>query len=166
MSGRVSCKGARPVFLGLNMQTVFPPSDLYNWVSRIYEPGSRLLLTEYAFPANFAALGAGERSTQNIQMTQNADFVMTAIDWEQNDPGNVSRISINIVDTSTGEQFSNGSAPFAAIGFIPSVDGFRRNLPYPKWMSGISSILLDVSSTSAQSPFTISLRGFRIQKLG
>lgn len=147
------------------MQTVFPPSDLYNWVSRIYEPGSRLLLTEYAFPVYFGSIAAGGSAVQNVQMTQNADFVLTTIECTQDGNGGaVDDLKIAIVDNSTGEQFSNGLIPLNAISFW-GTSAFKRNLPYPKWIAGVSSISLSLYAETLENRVSLLLKGFQIRKL-
>lgn len=144
------------------MQTIFPFSDLANWVARIYEPGSRLILTEYAFPVDFGLIAAGGRATQNVQMTQNADFVLTSLAVLPA-VGAQSDLRISITDTSTGEQFSNQQIPLTAIGSFSN--DINRALPYPRWFQGISTVTLDVNSASEQTSLNISLCGFQIRKL-
>ena len=155
-----------PFFLGLNMQTVFPPSDLYNWVSRIYEPGSRLLLTDYGFPVDFGDVAIGATLTRQVQMQQNADFVLCSIDpYFGESAGTPYNTYFTLVDTTTGEQLSNEFTPFLPV-IIGPFGVVNRSLPYPRWFAGISALSMSVRpAISALTNFSLTLRGFKIQRL-
>lgn len=148
------------------MQIVYPPSDLLSWCRRIYGPDQRLLLTDYAYSVTIPALGAGERTIQNLQITQNADFVMLGLSL--NRAAGIAAadgLLMLITDSSTGEQFSNERVPMGAVVDTEATD-FPRSFPYPRWVAGNSSITFDVLAVDPVSDdYTLTVRGFLVRRL-
>ena len=151
------------------MDIVFQPSALLDWCQRIYGPGQRLLLTDYSYPIEFGDVAIGERVTKQLQITQNADFVLLGFDcWAEPETSVVDGFLL-ISDSATGEQFSNTETHVwnLAANFE---EGFPianpLNLPYPRWIGGNTVLTFsfrdnDIGATNLQ----MTLRGFLIRKL-
>lgn len=155
------------------MDIVFQPSALLDWCQRIYGPGQRLILSDYAYPVNFGTVAAGARSTQTIQITQNADFVLLGLDQAYDPAGDPAKGTILISDSATGEQFSNTAISLLNLvaNTEPDILGQPTanplNLPYPRWVGGNTVLSLQFNSAAAGSvdAFQLTLRGFLIRKL-
>lgn len=155
------------------MDIVFQPSALLDWCQRIYGPGQRLLLTDYAYPVDFGDVVAGARETKTVQITQNADFVLLGFDQAFDPTSYDVSGSLLISDSATGEQFSNVAINLknlaaASTSGIPGQPGFNPlNLPYPRWIGGNTVLSLQYNNTTIDDAlnFHLTLRGFLIRKL-
>lgn len=152
------------------MDIVFQPSALLDWCQRIYGPGQRLLLTDYAYPVDFGNVVAGARETKTVQITQNADFVLLGFDAKAAFGSDDLNGAIKISDSATGEQFSSTSIYLRNL-MAAVVNGELPynplNLPYPRWIGGNSVLSLQYNNTTVNTAvdFVLTLRGFLIRKL-
>ena len=152
------------------MDIVFQPSALLDWCQRIYGPGQRLLLTDYSYPVNFGAVAANSRNTKQLQITQNADFVMLGVNYAfyDNALDAVTNATILISDSATGEQFSNTEIylnNLCAIVYSGNNPLTQANLPYPRWIGGNSVLNLQFNSDDSIDGFTLMVNGFLVRKL-
>lgn len=152
------------------MRVIYPPSDLLDWCQRIYGPGRRLLLTEYTIPVQFAQVAPGARDTQQVQIQQNADFVLLGFGFGFDSAvGQPNNSKLFITDSATGEQFSNTAVSFSNL-LIPALNAGEPcfNLPYPKWLGGNTSLSLELQQDATAGGdvlLSIDLRGFLVREL-
>ena len=155
------------------MDIVFQPSALLDWCQRIYGPGQRLLLSDYAYPVDFGDVLSGTRVTKTVQITQNADFVLLGLDQAFSQAGDIVNGTILISDSATGEQFSNvaiylNNLVAASSANVPGQPNFDPlNLPYPRWIGGNTVLSIQYLNTTLNTAlnFHLALRGFLIRKL-
>lgn len=144
------------------MNIVFPPADLHSWVQRIYGPGKRLLLTDYAYQLNFAPLAAGATKTDQVQIQSNADFVLLGIGNFSNVSGGLNEIVYQITDSATGEQLGNQQIP--AWNLASEVSSIIQ-LSYPRWVGGNSSLTVTAKNVGSLSQnINATLRGFLVRE--
>lgn len=152
------------------MDIVFQPSALLDWCQRIYGPGQRLLLTDYSYPVLFGDVAANARAIQQLQITQNADFVLLGVGatYDANLTTELVNGSILISDSATGEQFSNTEIEINNLvsqTFSGNPDTLATNLPYPRWIGGNTVLSFQFNAVFAVSALTLLLNGFLIRKL-
>lgn len=148
------------------MQIVYPPSDLLAWCRRIYGPDQRLLLTEYSYNIDLPAMAAGARTVQNLQITQNADFVWLGLDLNRSAGiASIDGLLVLITDSTTGEQFSNERVPMGVLA--ATADNVApRSFPYPRWVAGNSALTFDVQAVDQTlGVYTLTLRGVLVRRL-
>lgn len=151
------------------MDIVFQPSALLDWCQRIYGPGQRLLLTDYSYPILFGDVAINERVTKQLQITQNADFVLLGFDCASYLGADPVSGYVLISDSATGEQFSNTEIEInnlAASFESGAPDANPLNLPYPRWIGGNTVLTISFrDNADGATDFRMTLRGFLIRKL-
>lgn len=144
------------------MNIVFPPADLHSWVQRIYGPGKRLLLTDYAYPLEFSQIPSGGTQTQQIQIQSNADFILLGVNNSVDSGSLLSDLRYQITDSATGEQIGNQQIPSYALA---NYDDSVISLCYPRWVGGNTSLSLNVRNVGANPcDLLFTLRGFLVRE--
>jgi hypothetical protein len=138
-------------------------SELEAWAARFYPQGQRLLLIPYGYPVTFATVAAAGTQTQTLAITANADFVHTSTAFRANIAGAVQTSSsipipnwrLLITDSGTNEQFTSAQmdlSNFASKGFAYSMEH-----PYPRIISGRSTLTLQVTSFEAAQTYSVDI---------
>jgi len=139
-------------------------ADLESYISRFYQ-GRPLLITPYAYNLTFtpAQLAAGATNSQVINIAANADFVRTEIAFhsysgtatsQTNATEDVPFIRMLITDSGSNEQFTNSAVD---IGNYATRQNFLRPLPYPRIVSGRSTLTVQLTNYSTTVAYGIDL---------
>lgn len=130
--------------------------DLEAFLSRFYvDPQTgrprQLLLTPYAYSAQFTALAVDTSSTANINISAVADFVILNISHRATVGSTAQNVSTKtapcvrmlITDSGSGEQFTNTAVDLETM----STNGNPFfELPYPRIVTGKSSLQVQVTN--------------------
>lgn len=129
----------------------FSISDLEQFASRFYG-GKPLLLVPYAYAVTFTSVSAGATSTQTLNITANADFILLNFHHRaSNNLATAQTVStklapyarVVITDSGTNEQFTNQAIDLENY----STNGNIVNLlPYPRIISGRSTLTIQLSN--------------------
>lgn len=138
-------------------------SELETFAARFYPPGTRLLLIPYGYPVTFSAVAAAGTQTQTLAITANADFIHTATAFRATIAGAVVTVStigapqwrLLITDSGTNEQFT--SAQMDLSNFASKGNAFSEDHPYPRIISGRSTLTLQVTSYEAAQAYSVDL---------
>lgn len=139
-------------------------ADLESYISRFYQ-GRPLLITPYAYNLTFtpAQLAAGATNSQVINIAANADFVATEIAFhsysgtatsQTNATEDVPFIRMLITDSGSNEQFTNSAVD---IGNYASRQNYLRSLPYPRIVSGRSTLTVQLTNYSTTVAYGVDL---------
>ena len=140
-------------------------ADLESYISRFYQ-GRPLLITPYAYNLTFTPtqLAAGATNSQVINIAANADFVATEISFhsysgaaattQTNGTEDVPFLRMLITDSGSNEQFTNSAVD---IGNYASRQNYMRPLPYPRIVSGRSTLTVQLTNYSTTAAYGIDL---------
>jgi hypothetical protein len=139
-------------------------SDIESFASKFYQ-GRPLLLTPYAYVLTFSSLAAGASATQTLNITANADFIFTMMHHRANVAAAGQTVSnktaplarILITDSGTNEQFTNAAIDLENYSTNGNI---INNLPYPRIVSGRSTLTVQLTSYEASATLNIDL-GFQ-----
>lgn len=138
-------------------------ADLESYISRFYQ-GRPLLITPYAYTLTFTPtqLAANATNSQVINIAANADFVATefafhtysgAAATNQNTATeDVPFLRILVTDSGSNEQFTNSAVD---INTYASRESFLRPLPYPRIVSGRSTLTVQLTNYSTTVAYGI-----------
>ena len=128
-------------------------SDIEAYASKFYQ-GRPLLLTPYAYVLTFSSLAAGSSATQTLSITANADFIFLQMHHHAN-VANAGQTVANktaplctilVTDSGTNEQFTNAAVDLENYSTNGNI---INDLPYPRIISGRSTLTVQVSSYEA-----------------
>ena len=135
-------------------------ADLEAFASRFYQ-GRPLLITPYAYSLTFSSLAAGATASQVINIAANADFIgmqfahrayatsATSVNVSTKD---APYIRILVTDSGSNEQFTNQAVDIENY----STNGNTiRVLPYPRIISGRSSLTVQLTNYSSTITYGI-----------
>jgi hypothetical protein len=137
-------------------------SDIEAFASKFYQ-GRPLLLTPYDYVLTFSSLAAGTSATQILNITANADFIFLGMHHRATSSAYAGQTvstkvaplaRILITDSGTNEQFSNAAVD---IENYSTNGNIINNLPYPRIVSGRSSLTVQLSSYEASATINIDL---------
>jgi hypothetical protein len=136
-------------------------SDLESFASKFYQ-GRPLLLTPYAYVLTFSSLAAAGAATQTLNITANADFIFTMMHHRASINGAAQTVStktaplvrILITDSGTNEQFTNAAVDLENYSTNGNI---INDLPYPRIVSGRSTLTVQLSSYEASNTLNIDL---------
>lgn len=142
---------------------MFSISELEAWAARFYPQGTRLLLIPYGYPVTFATVAAAGTQTQTLAITANADFIHLQTAYRATIAGAVTTVAtvpapqwrLLITDSGTNEQFT--SAQMDLSNFASKNDAFSEAHPYPRIISGRSTLTLQVTSYEAAQTYSVDL---------
>lgn len=137
-------------------------ADLESYISRFYQ-GRPLLITPYAYNLTYTAsqLAAGATFSQVINIAANADFVATGFHYrsfattatsQTNATEDQPFIRILVTDSGSNEQFTNSAID---ITNYATGQNFKQPLPYPRIVSGRSSLTVQLTNYSSNTPYGI-----------
>lgn len=126
-------------------------SDIEAYASKFYQ-GRPLLLTPYAYVLTFSSLAPGASSTQTLNITANADFILLQLHHRATSSAYAAQTvstkvaplaRILVTDSGTNEQFTNAAID---IENYSTNGNIINNLPYPRIVSGRSTLTVQVTS--------------------
>jgi hypothetical protein len=129
----------------------FSISDVEQFASRFYG-GRPLLLTPYAYIANFVSLSAGSSQTAVINITANADFILLQFHHRASvdlavaqtvSNKNAPYVRMLVTDSGTNEQFTNAAVDLEGYSTNGNI---VNNLQYPRLISGRSTLTVQVTN--------------------
>jgi hypothetical protein len=145
----------------MNSGSSYSIADIESFASKFYQ-GRPLLLTPYAYVLTFSSLAAGGSATQTLNITANADFIFTMLHHRANVAAAGQTVSnktaplarVLITDSGTNEQFTNAAIDLENY----STNGNIVNeLPYPRIVSGRSTLTVQLTSYEASQTLNIDL---------
>lgn len=157
------------------MQTNYSLLDVEAFCSRYYiDPNSGaprpLLITPYEYPVVFATLATGTTQTLTVNISAIADFVLLGLSHRATVGAEVDTISdkpapqVNILltDSGSGEQYMNVATD---IENYSSNGQYVRGLPYPRIISGKTTLQVQVANYGAEtySYLKIALQGVQVR---
>ena len=133
--------------------TSYSIADIEAFASRFYQ-GRALLITPYAYTITFAALTAASTQSQVINIAANADFMALMFHHRATVSGAAQTVSnkvaplvrILVTDSGSNEQFTNAAVD---IENYSTNGNIVNDLPYPRIVSGRSTLTVQVSSYEA-----------------
>jgi hypothetical protein len=137
----------------------FSIGEIEAFASKFYA-GRPLLLTPYGYNLTFTALAAGTSATQTLNIAANADFIALTLHHRANVAAAAQNVStktaplarILITDSGSNEQFTNTAVDLENY----STNGNIINtLPYPRIISGRSTLTMTLSNFDAASTYNI-----------
>jgi hypothetical protein len=137
-------------------------ADLESYISRFYQ-GRPLLITPYAYTLTFTPtqLPAAGTNSKVINIAANADFVATEFAFHTYSGTPTSQTTANedipflrmlVTDSGSNEQFTNSAVD---INTYASREAFLRPLPYPRIVSGRSTLTVQLTNYSTTVAYGI-----------
>lgn len=133
--------------------------QIENFCQKFYQ-GRQLLLTPYAYTTTFSALASGASASNVINIAANADFVAIMFHHRANvsaagqtvNNKTAPLVRILVTDSGSNEQFTN--APVDIENY--STNGnIINDLPYPRIISGRSSLTIAVTNYDAAQTYNL-----------
>jgi hypothetical protein len=139
----------------------FGIGDIEAFASKFYQ-GRPLLLTPYAYVLTFSSLTAGSSQTQTLSITANADFIFLQCHHHANVASAAQTVAsktaplatILITDSGTNEQFTNAAVDLESYSTNGNI---INNLPYPRIVSGRSTLTVQLTSYEATNTLNVYL---------
>jgi len=136
-------------------------ADIEAFASKFYQ-GRPLLLTPYAYVLTFSSLTAGSSQTQTLSITANADFIFLQMHHHANVASAAQTVAsktaplatILVTDSGTNEQFTNAAVDLESYSTNGNI---INNLPYPRIVSGRSTLTVQVTSYEATNTLNLYL---------
>jgi len=135
--------------------------QLNEFASRFYG-GKPLLLVPYAYNTTFSSLTAGASQTNIINITANADFIATGFHHRANVAAGAQNVSTKVAplvrmlvtDSGSNEQFTNVAVDLENYSTNGNI---INSLPYPRIISGRSSLTIALTSYEASNTLNIDI---------
>jgi len=148
------------------------PSELSMFITASYAKADSGLMTppqRYIVPKRytltFATLAPAATQTQQLQIGANADFFLTRMTYMATNAGAAQTYSsaiipqwrIQITDSGSDEQFYNAPADINSIAGPGWVGADVMAEPYPRLVTGRSTLTLQASSYEAANTYSVDL---------
>lgn len=124
-------------------------AEIESFCSRQY-PNQRLTIVPFAYSVSFTGLAQGQSQSKIVAIAANADFIALNFNYHVSTGAvqNVSTVTVPFirllcVDTGSNEQFTNEAIDLMNYA---TGDDFAQLLPYPRILSGKSSISVQVQN--------------------
>jgi hypothetical protein len=124
-------------------------AEIESFCARVY-PGRKLIITPYAYNSTFLALAQNASASNVVQIAANADFIALGFRHRAQIGAaqNISTLTAPFVrmlvtDSGSNEQFTAQAVDLQNYSTNGQV---LRNLPYPRILSGRSSITVSVTN--------------------
>jgi len=144
------------------MQGIFTFEDIRSYCRSIYGD-KNLLIIPNAYPLALGSIADGAVVNSQVQIRANADFILLSVSFT-GDPAS----QILLTDSASGEQFT--SRPVFAQDYTcldASTPGVARDLPYPRFIAGNSSITAQVVGDNATvADVYLTMLGVDVYELG
>jgi hypothetical protein len=146
----------------MNSSSSYSISDIESFASKFYQ-GRPLLLTPYAYVLTFSSLAANTSATQTLSITANADFIFTMMHHRATSSAYAGQTvstkvaplaRILITDSGTNEQFTNAAVDLENYSTNGNI---VNDLPYPRIVSGRSTLTIQLSSYEASATINVDL---------
>lgn len=128
------------------MSSKFSPSDVMDFVRAIYG-AQRVNIVPYGYTVTFTALAQGAQQTAQLNITGNADFILTEIKARSGISAaqNVSTktapyVRLLITDSGSNEQFTNAAVDLE--NYATNGDSEAGGLPYMRFIAGRTSLTM------------------------
>lgn len=139
--------------------TSYSIADIEAFASRFYQ-GRALLITPYAYTVTFSALLAGATASQVINIAANADFMALMFHHRANVAATAQTVSnktaplvrILVTDSGSNEQFTSAAVD---IENYSTNGNIVNDLPYPRIVSGRSTLTVQLTSYEASQTLNI-----------
>lgn len=146
------------------MSAGYSIADLESYISRFYQ-GRPLLITPYAYSLTYTAaqLTAGATVSQVINIAANADFVAVGFNYrsfaatattQTNATEDQPFVRILVTDSGSNEQFTNSAVD---ITNYATGQNFLQSLPYPRIVSGRSTLTVQATNYSSNTAYGLDL---------
>jgi len=127
-------------------------------------PGTQKVILPKKYGITFAAIGLLATATQQIQIGANGDFFLTRITYRASLAGvaqaqatvPIPNVRALFTDSGSDEQWSNQAIDLSQWGFTPG-EAFAWDQPYPRVISGRSTVTAQLTSFEAASTPVIDL---------
>jgi len=134
-------------------------AQLEAYAGRFYG-GRPLLITPYAYTVTFSSLAPAATASQIINVAANADFIVTEFHSRSNIGGAAQTVSnmtapqvrVLITDSGSNEQFTQAAVDIIA---YTTAGNFDNPLPYPRIVSGRSTLTVQLSNYSSTETYNI-----------
>ena len=146
----------------MNSSSSYSIADIESFASKFYQ-GRPLLLTPYAYVLTYTGLAANTSATQTLSITAHADFIMLQMHHRatssayagQTVSSKVAPLArILITDSGTNEQFTNAAIDLENYSTNGNI---THDLPYPRIISGRSTLTVQVSSYEASATINLDI---------
>lgn len=136
-------------------------SEIETFASKFYQ-GRPLLLVPYAYNVTFSSLAAGASATQTVNISANADFIITGLHHRANVAAAGQNVStktaplarILVTDSGSNEQFTNSAVDLENY----STNGNIINkFDYPRIISGRSTLTVQLTSYEASQTLNLDI---------
>lgn len=132
------------------MSSKFSPNDILQFTNLIYQ-GRPVTVVPYGYTVSVASLAQGASVTQSLNITANADFILTeikarsGIGTAQNVSTKVAPyVRVLITDSGSNEQFTNSAVDLE--NYSTNGDSEAGGLPYMRFISGRTSLSITMTS--------------------
>ena len=132
------------------MSSKFSPNDILQFTNLIYQ-GRPVTVVPYGYTVSVASLAQGASVTQSLNITANADFILTEIKARSGigTAQNVSTktapyVRVLITDSGSNEQFTNAAVDLE--NYSTNGDSEAGGLPYMRFISGRTSLSITMAS--------------------
>lgn len=128
-------------------------------------PLERIQLTPWAYTLTFNAIAQAQQQTQPLNIQANSDFMLLDVSLrpnlaavaEDSSTAVMPFIRLLLTDSGTNEQLMAAPVDVTCYCNIPGVgDGASRSLPYPRLLTGRSSLTVQASNYSPAAGETYS----------
>ena len=146
------------------------PSELSAFIAQMYQDADaglqhrpkRVIVTK-RYLATFALLAPAATQTAQIQIAANGDFVLTRISAQATNAGAAQTQSTGVVpqwrvqltDSGSDEQFFNLPTDLASIANLPISGPDFRDEPYPRVITGRSTLTVQMTSYEAANTYSV-----------
>lgn len=134
-------------------------AQLEAYAGRFYG-GRPLLITPYAYTVTFSSLAPAATSSSVINVAANADFIVTEFHARANVSLAAQTISnmtaplvrILVTDSGSNEQFTQAAVDIVTYA---TFGNYANELPYPRIVSGRSTLTVQLTNYSASETYNI-----------
>jgi hypothetical protein len=134
-------------------------AQLEAYAGRFYG-GRPLLITPYAYTVTFSSLAPAATSSSVINIAANADFIVTEFHARSNVGGAAQTISnmtapmirVLVTDSGSNEQFTQSAVDIIT---YTTVGNFSNELPYPRIVSGRSTLTVQLTNYSGSETYNV-----------
>lgn len=147
---------------------------IYDFARRWYPSQYDLIIIPYSYNLSFVGLAAGATSTQQLNITANADFIHTRTSARTHRAGAAQTVStipmglarVLITDSGTNEQFT--AAPVDLFNYATGIAPYTlADHVYPRVVTGRSSLTVTLTSYDAAQleSYEIALHGVLVRTI-
>lgn len=150
-----------------------PIDQYFEFIKRQYRDGTKFLMTDYMYTVQIPAISTADPAdltvTRTIQVTANGDFCATELIYNDQAITQTTAtvvvpvVEIQIQDSGTNENFF---ASPVSLENVASPGVGRRMFPYPRWVSGKSTLTVTARNYSVDYEGDVNSVGFDLSIRG